>query len=66
MSHKGCDHFKWLDLEKMFCDDKGVKPGLIDKRGQKKGSQILWITKTFISIHAASASHIQNAQDDTN
>ena len=50
----------------MFCDDKGVKPGLIDKRGQKKGSQILWITKTFISIHVASASHLQNAKDDTN
>ena len=50
----------------MFCDDKGGKPGLIDKRGQKKGSQILWITKTFISIHVASASHIQNAKDYTN
>ena len=48
----------------MFCDDKGVKPGLIDKRGQKK--RVVKYTKTFISIHVASASHIQNAKDDTN
>lgn len=56
---------EWPDLEKMFVDDKEVKPDFAHKKGLVKYCGLCEQHYESMSIHVASATHKQNAKDDT-